>query len=197
MKYKYVAILKQPDHRAIDMFSIFLCGASAMVFIFVGLRGHLNADYVFYLVAGLIFAGFIYNAIAGIFRVKRIYYRFLLGLAAIGWFIMPAQVSWIGLVFAVLIFLEAQAKHVVEIGFDTDCIVFNTLYSRRVKWSDLNNVILRDGLLTIDFKNNRLIQRELADDEDEDDADEDEFNAFCREQLAAAGNAAPQEVYGK
>ena len=49
-----------------------------------------------------------------------------------------------------------------------------------------NNVVLKDGLLTLDFKSNRLMQREVADDDDEDDADEEEFNAYCRSRLAAA-----------
>jgi hypothetical protein len=177
--------------------SIFLCGSSAAVFIFTAVWGGLTADYVFYLLAGLIFAGLIFNAVARFFKNRLLSYRFLLGFAAIGWFVMPLKISWVGLIFAILIFLEAQAKHVVEIGFDTDCIVFNTLFSRRYRWSDLNNVVLRDGLLTVDFKNNRLIQREIDDDEDEDNADEDEFNLFCREQLSAAGNHIPGEAYGK
>jgi hypothetical protein len=186
MKYKYVAILKQRDHRAIDILTILLFGSSAAVFLFTPIRTGLTSDYVFYLLAALIFGGLIFNAVARFFRKRPLFYRFLLGFAAFGWFLMPIKISWIGLIFAILIFLEAQAKHVVEIGFDTDCIVFNTLFSRRFHWSDFNNIILRDGLLTVDFKNNRLIQREIVDDEAEDDADEDEFNAFCREQLNAA-----------
>lgn len=186
MKYKYVVILKQGNHRAIDIFSILLSGCSATVFLFTAIRSGQRVDWVFYLLAGLIFGGLLYNSVARFFKIKSIFYRFLLGFAAVGWFAMPLKISWIGLIFALLIFLEAQAKHVVEIGFDIDCIVFNTLYSRRYRWSDLSNVILRDGLLTVDFKNNRLIQREIADEEDEDDADEEEFNSFCRERLAAA-----------
>jgi hypothetical protein len=186
MKYKYVAILKQRDHRAIDILTILLCGSSAAIFLFTAVRTGLTSDYVFYLLAALIFAGLIFNAVTRFFRTRPPFYRFLLGFAAVGWFLMPIKISWIGLIFAILIFLEAQAKHVVEIGFDTDCIVFNTLFSRRFHWSDFNNIILRDGLLTVDFKNNRLIQREIADDVEDDDADEDEFNAFCREQLNAA-----------
>ena len=186
MKYKYVVILKQRDHRAIDMFSMLLSGASAAIFFFTALRSGQRADWVLYLLSGLIVAGLIYNSVARFFRNRAIFYRFLLGFAAIGWFVMPLSISWIGLIFAFMIFLEAQAKHVVEIGFDTDRIVFNTIFSRRFRWSDFANVILRDGLLTLDFKNNRLIQREIADDEDEEDADEEEFNAFCRDRLAAA-----------
>jgi hypothetical protein len=45
--------------------------------------------------------------------------------------------------------------------------------------------VLRDGLLTLDFKSNRLLQREVADDDDDDYADEEEFNAYCRDRLSA------------
>ena len=186
MKYKYVVILKQGDHRAIDIFSMLLSGTSAAIFIFTAIKSGQRVDWVLYLLAGLIVVGLIYNSVARFSRTKPVFYRFLLGFAAVGWFVMPLTISWIGLIFAFLIFLEAQAKHVVEIGFDTDRIVFNTLFIRRFGWSDLSNVILRDGLLTLDFKNNRLIQREIADEEDEDDADEEEFNSFCRDRLAAS-----------
>jgi hypothetical protein len=43
-------------------------------------------------------------------------------------------------------------------------------------------VILRDGLLTLDFRNNILIQKEVLEDE-EPDADENEFNDYCRSKL--------------
>jgi len=43
-------------------------------------------------------------------------------------------------------------------------------------------VILKDGLLTLDFKNNKVYQKEALDD-DEPDADEDEFNEYCKSRL--------------
>ncbi|WP_315814501.1 hypothetical protein [Paraflavitalea speifideaquila] len=42
-------------------------------------------------------------------------------------------------------------------------------------------------MLTLDFVNNRILQREIEDDED-DEADEDEFNAWCRKQLNKSGS---------
>ncbi|HVS98338.1 MAG TPA: hypothetical protein VHE54_17720 [Puia sp.] len=113
-------------------------------------------------------------------------YRYWLLLAALGWIGLTA-VHWIGSVFLVLAFLEYQTKRPLEIGFHDDHVVINSLIKRRFTWSDFNNVVLRDGLLTLDFSNNRLIQKEVADDEEEDDADEEEFNAFCRARLIAAG----------
>ena len=93
------------------------------------------------------------------------------------------------LFFFLLAFLEYQTKRPLEIGFHHDRVVINTLIKRRFEWSAFNNVVLRDGLLTLDFSNNRLMQKEVADDEEEDDADEEEFNAFCRDRLAAAAQS--------
>jgi hypothetical protein len=45
----------------------------------------------------------------------------------------------------------------------------------------LNNAILKDGILTIDFKNNRVLQAEIEDRMN--DVNEVEFNDFCRQQL--------------
>jgi hypothetical protein len=182
MKYKYVVILKQGNHRAIDILSILLCVSSSAVFIHAALKTGLVRDYIFYALAAILVAGLIYNAFVRRRQPKPVSYRFLLGFAAVGWMAMP-YLEWIGLIFAFLILLESQAKRAIEIGFDLDSIVINTLFKRRILWSDLQNAVLRDGLLTLDFKNNRLIQREIADDDDEDDADEEEFNAFCRERL--------------
>jgi hypothetical protein len=64
--------------------------------------------------------------------------------------------------------------------------VINTLFRRRYDWTDFNNVVLKDGLLTLDFKNNRLLQKEVLEDDDEDDADEDEFNDYCQTRLKEA-----------
>ena len=44
-------------------------------------------------------------------------------------------------------------------------------------WNEFSNIILKDGLLTLDFKNNKLIQ--VAIDEEKTAVDVNEFNGFC------------------
>ena len=46
-------------------------------------------------------------------------------------------------------------------------------------WAAMDNVILKDNLLTIDFKTNKIIQVEIV--EPEKAVDESEFNRFCNE----------------
>jgi hypothetical protein len=89
-----------------------------------------------------------------------------------------------GLAFLLLARLESFALKRTEVGFSTEGIRFNGLGGRRHGWSELQNVVLRDGLLTIDFRDNRLFQRYTDDLEDEEyEAGEDEFNVFCREHI--------------
>ena len=48
-------------------------------------------------------------------------------------------------------------------------------------WAEIQNAILKDNLLTIDFKTNKIIQVEII--EGAKLIDETEFNLFCTEQL--------------
>jgi hypothetical protein len=50
-------------------------------------------------------------------------------------------------------------------------------------WQKMDNVILKDSLLTIDFKSNKLIQAEIIDVSEV--IDEINFNLFCSEKLQA------------
>ena len=43
------------------------------------------------------------------------------------------------------------------------------------EWSGFNNIILKDNLLTLDFKNNKLLQLNIV----ENKVDENTFNTFC------------------
>lgn len=181
MKYQYVVILKKNGERATDLLSALLCFCSAVIFGYTQIKSDHPTIYLFAFTA-LILAGLVYN-VARRRQHKSMRYRYLILLTALAWFGMPV-LPWIGILFLVLAFLEHQAKRPLEIGFDRDRIVINSLIRQRHDWSVFNNILLKDGLLTLDFKNNRLLQKEIADDdEEEDDVDEEEFNAYCRDRL--------------
>jgi len=190
MKYQYVVILKKTGQRATDVLSTLLTLFSAFTLFYVSFRSRSDRpDLLTLAIAILLLAGLV--VIQWSRRRRRpdqVRYRYLLLLAAMGWmFFTPAP--WVGALFFLLTFLEYQTKRPLEIGFDQDRVVINTLFKQQFDWTAFNNVILKDGLLTLDFKSNRLIQREVADDDEEDDADEEEFNAYCRGRLAAVSAA--------
>jgi NADH:ubiquinone oxidoreductase subunit 6 (subunit J) len=179
MVYQYVVTLKNTSRKSIDALSLLLLGVSALLF----LRQQWYSDnikiiYLFGAIA--IIAIIAWNIYRRRKTGKPVYYSGALAIAAVGWVTMPF-LPWLFIPFLLLALAERQAKYPLEIGFTDDRIVLNTLIRRKYRWSDFNNIILKDDLLTLDFKNNRILQRETVDEEG--DADEDEFNSWCRARL--------------
>jgi hypothetical protein len=105
---------------------------------------------------------------------------------AIGTLLTLAIVIWISFelyVFAALnaflCFLYYISTRKFEIVVSAKNIIYPSFPSRLIEWKELQNIIIRDGILTIDFKNNKLLQAEL-----ELPFNEKKFNEFCQEQLA-------------
>jgi hypothetical protein len=183
MVYQYVVVLKNLQSRYIDLVGLLLSIFSA--FCFARELAVANKVGFAYLV-GLVFVAIvvIYNLVQS-YRGRKVYYSRALLIAALVWMKMPYW-QWLAFVFIILALLEYQAKYAVEIGFSDDQVVINSLFKRRYRWSQFNNIILKDDIITLDFANNRILQREIEDDDDEEDADEEEFNEYCRKRLAAA-----------
>jgi hypothetical protein len=188
MRYKYVVILKNDRERATDAISALLCLLSAGMFLHSSYQ-RVPPNYLGIALAAFLLIGLAINLILARRKPKPGYrspppvrYRYWLLLSAVGWFVLTST-PWFGACFVLICILEYQAKRPLEIGFNDDRIAINKIVRQWYDWSAFNNVILKDGLLTLDFKNNRLLQKEVADDDEEDDADEEEFNAFCRSRL--------------
>ncbi|MFZ9241091.1 MAG: hypothetical protein ACO22R_08105, partial [Chitinophagaceae bacterium] len=72
----------------------------------------------------------------------------------------------------------------VEIGFSNQQIVRKGIRTKTYQWAELNNVMIKDDLLTMDFKNNSLFQAYTDDEENEEyEVEDEEFNEYCKSQL--------------
>jgi hypothetical protein len=88
---------------------------------------------------------------------------------------------WIALLIFLLGTLYLISKRPLLVSVIKETITYPSFPKQKLAWSELNNIILKDGLLTIDLKNNSLIQQPI--DETKTSINEAEFNDFCREQL--------------
>jgi len=187
MVYQYVVTLKNQNNRYLDILGLILSVVSVVCFSFELLRSD-NVSLA-YLIGAVAVLGFIIFNLTQQAKKRKVYYSRALLLAGLVWMKMP-YCSWLLFVFIILALLEYQAKYSIEIGFSDNEIVINSLIKKRYNWIHFNNIVLRDGLLTLDFASNRVLQREVEDDED-DDAEEDEFNEYCSRQLQAAASYKP------
>ena len=179
MVYDYVVTLKNERAKYVNTVSVLIAVISAISFLNQQFRSG-KSNFIFIVSFLLISGGLVWNWYRSVKKGKKGFYSRILLVAGVTWFAMP-MLPWIGIPILLLALLEKQAKFDLEIGFTNERIVFNTFIKRKFLWTDFTNIVLKDNILTIDFKNNRLFQKETIDDDS--DADEDEFNEYCRRKI--------------
>jgi len=99
--------------------------------------------------------------------------------------LMTAWIStgywWVAIINFVFEIFQIAVLRKLIVRVKPDTVIYPSFPQKQIDWKELSNLILKDGLLTIDFKNNKIIQQYV--DEKSLPIDEKEFNDFCRQQL--------------
>jgi hypothetical protein len=88
---------------------------------------------------------------------------------------------WPAIGFSLVIILYTFAIQQPIVKVTEAGISYPSFPKKFIGWQELNALILKDGLLTLDFRNNRLIQQNIAGQYNS--VNEKEFNDFCTQQL--------------
>lgn len=106
--------------------------------------------------------------------------------AAVAFFIFSyfkLHLFWQAIAMICILLLYLYSIRVLQVIITDKKIVYPSFPNKSIQWEMLNNLLLKDNLLTIDFKNNKLIQSEIKVENKDEIVDEKEFNDFCRQQL--------------
>jgi len=93
------------------------------------------------------------------------------------------QYWWPAAIMVILAVLYIISIRQFILSVNASHIIFPSIPKKIIQWNELNNIIMKDRLLTLDFKNNKLIQVLVSQDKNGHDFDESDFNEFCRRQL--------------
>lgn len=182
--YDYIIVFKRPGYRLIDGISQFMLLLAMLVFswtLSTTAAPTTGQIILFIVLIGCIIGWWIY-CYRQLKQGSHPFFRLALLVAAAGWF-MQVGLQMVAVVYLLAVILEKQAKFPQEVAFDKESVVVNSFPKKYFYWKDIANVVLKDGILTIDFHNNKLIQKEI-----ETQASiklEEEFNDFCRHKLNA------------
>jgi hypothetical protein len=183
-RYDYIVSLQRPDFKKYDLISQLLLIIAITIFLFFLLN---NMDErIFYIILIIVIA---VQSVYNFYERKKdkiVSYRLSFFMAALGFVLLPGKnllMIAVTVLYVIPLFLERQIKFPQEIGFDEEGITINTFSKTHYPWNVIDNVVLKDGLLTIDYKNNKLFQKEI--EEEVPPVLESEFNEFCRSKLAA------------
>ena len=103
--------------------------------------------------------------------------------AAVFWVLMGFYL--IGFLLFLFAFFGVIALRKLKIDFNDFFISFPSFPRKKINWDEVSNLILKDNVITIDLKNNTLIQYAL-NKSDNIDLDEDLFNAYFQQQMNQA-----------
>jgi hypothetical protein len=138
--------------------------------------------YIDFIIAFIILAGLVYNRFFS--RGKTpIPYRFFFIAAAAGLGLLY-PFHFISIAYLILAFAEAPLNRRHTVAFSNDGIMIKSWKKDFYTWSQLQAAILKDGLLTLDFRNNRILQKEVIGS---NDINESDFNVWCAGCIHQAG----------
>ncbi|MCU0395754.1 MAG: hypothetical protein MUF29_07575 [Chitinophagaceae bacterium] len=182
--YDFVVTLKSPSFRYINRVSQLLLAIFLVTYFFYMFRIGMFGKNLWMLVIPLLIMGlWLYGWVRSADKTFQVHYRIELMIAAMSWILLPLfeYHQWIGWGYALLAVIERWVKVPDEFGFTKDLVVRNSFPRRKYQWVEIDNVVIRNNLFTLDLRNNKIIQKELEEPIAREV--EEEFNAWCRQQL--------------
>src|SRR5665647_3331925 len=147
-----------PDINMVAIRSLLaLAGIASLIY-----RG--NEYYYINIVAAVVL--FIAAAFVNILLLKfKFNTRLLLSIAAVILFIATHSIPFAAMLVVFGMLVKKLYKNPIVI-VNTEGISIKKMFGNPVhNWSEFNNIILKDNLLTLDFKNNKLLQLNINESE--------------------------------
>ena len=104
-------------------------------------------------------------------------------LAAIFWILIGFYL--IGFLLFLFAFSGVIAMRKLKIDFNDFFISYPSFPRKKIQWNEVSNLILKDNVITIDLKNNTLLQYALNKSENEN-LDEALFNHYIQQRINLA-----------
>lgn len=99
-----------------------------------------------------------------------------IALVSIAWIL--TGYFWLAFVMSALSYLAENSARHKTFFISKQQVKTSNFFSKTYQWIDLQNVVLKDGLLTLDFKTNKLLQVNISSEINP--VQEQEFNDFCQ-----------------
>lgn len=188
---EYVVSLQRPNYRYVNWISQLLLVLFLISFFYYAATNGQKINVLYYCLPLFIVGFWGYGLMQKGKPTFLVYYRTELMMAAMGWFFLPIwKFSFVlGFVYGTMALVERWVKHGDEIVFSTENVKRKRIFSIVYEWFEIDNVMIRDNLFTMDLRNNSIIQKLL--DEPITSELADEFNAFCKQQLHFSSEEKP------
>jgi len=174
----FTIVLKNEKLKTYTVISWLIIALNFIAFVYVGISGLAKITNLPFFSAGLLLVIFIFRFISTREDFANDSLSLSFSIAIISWIVL--QFYWAAVIILVLFLLQDISRRKLTVLVFEDRIIYPSFPKRTIEWKELNNVIIKDGMLTIDLKNNKVFQNEITSP-----ASEIDFNEFCDAKLKA------------
>jgi hypothetical protein len=173
---RFMILLKNEKLGTYTIISWLIIALNVIAFVYLGVSGKAKFSTLPYFSAGLLVIIFIFRFASDREAFESDLISLAFSLAIISWIVLQLYLAAAVVLFLFLV-QDISRRKLTVLVYD-DRIVYPSFPKRTIEWNELKNVILKDGILTIDLKNNKIFQNEILSP-----ASEIEFNEFCETHL--------------
>jgi len=94
-----------------------------------------------------------------------------------------STIAWLWIFLSALYFISVRK---LKIEVNEQGLEYPSFPPKKMGWSEINNLLLKDDILTIDLKNKKIYQYLIEYPGNE--VNQQEFNDFCQKKLMAVGS---------
>ena len=184
---KFALFIKNEKAGSYKKLALFIILLSAVVFLIFFFYADKTSDRSIAITTlCIIAAAFMIDRVLNFKQKGKVEFESIL-LVVISVGLLAMKYWWPAIIFFSLFLLYRISQRRLLVSVSADEVIYPSFPKTIITWAELNNVILKDDLLTIDFKNNKIIQQLIQ--KKEPAVNEQEFNDFCKAQLKATDAA--------
>ena len=177
---KYEIVLQNKKTKIYSTISWLIITFNFISFIYTGISGSAKNTLYPFAGAAVLLILFILQPLSKKAKDKNkfiLFFGFIIATSLLMRFYWPSVINAL-----LYVFYTISTRRLTVVISEAD-IIYPSFPKKTIGWSDLNNIILKDGLLTIDFKTNKLAQAEVIQNDNDSAINEQEFNDFCKSHL--------------
>ncbi len=178
--YNYIIALKNNGYKLADVISVLLCSLTLISFTCLLIIGSKpNKTYIITITVILI------ELIVNYYKKKKglpVNHNYSFSICFVAWLTIAYRNWLLAVLYLVALFTETEVKKAHQVRVNENGITINVFPKKFFQWAHFVNVLIKDNILTIDFKNNKILQKETQSEVSTEL--QREFNEFCRKQLA-------------
>jgi hypothetical protein len=175
---KFIIVLKNEKLKTYTVIGWLIIALNFFAFIYLGLTRHEGLRNLALYAASLLVIIFLFRFVSKRETVENDSISLAFSLTIIAWIVLGFY--WAAVITFVLFLFEDISRRKLMVLVYDDRIIYPSFPKKIIEWKEVSNMMLKDSILTIDLKNNRIFQNEILSPTSEID-----FNEFCEQHIKA------------